>query len=112
MDSLPKSPLSEAISCARNQWAALMRFLSKHGDRRAAILYTLIRTFKRHGFNPWDYPRDYLYPNLDPPGQPHRRTAAAPLDGKLRRSQFERSIRHAGCRTPSAPVKTGKSVNE
>ena len=89
-DTLPKSPLGEAISYARNQWAALLRFLedgalkidnnaaenalrpiavgrknylfigSEHGGRRAAILYTLIRTCKRHGINPWEYLRDIL----------------------------------------------------
>ena len=89
-DTLPKSPLGLAIGYARNQWLALKRFLedgaleidnntsenalrpiaigrknflfvgSEHGGRRAAILYSLIRTCDRHGVNAWDYLRDVL----------------------------------------------------
>ena len=82
-DTLPKSPLGLAISYARNQWRALKRFVedgalepdnntaenalrpialgrkhylfigSEHGGRRAAILYSLIRTCERHQINAW-----------------------------------------------------------
>jgi transposase len=90
LDTLPKSPLGEAVTYALNQWAALMRFTengaleidnntaenalrpialgrknylfmgSDSGGRRAAILYTLIRTCERHGVNAWEYLRDVL----------------------------------------------------
>jgi transposase len=89
-DTLPKSPLGLAIGYVRNQWLALKRFLengaleidnntaenalrpialgrknylfvgSEHGGRRAAIIYSLIRTCERHGVNAWDYLRDVL----------------------------------------------------
>ena len=89
-DTLPKSPLGQAVGYARNQWRALNRFVedgaleidnntaenalrpialgrknylfvgSEHGGRRAAILYSLIRTCKRHGVNTWEYLRDVL----------------------------------------------------
>lgn len=87
---LPKSPMGEAIQYALAQWDALSRYLSdgklaidnnaaeqqmrpvavgrknwlfcgsdKGGDR-AAIIYSLIQTCKRHGINPFDYFRDVL----------------------------------------------------
>ena len=89
-DTLPKSPLALAIGYARNQWRALNRFIengaleadnnvgenalrpialgrknylfvgSEHGGRRAAILYSLIRTCERHHINAWEYLRDVL----------------------------------------------------
>ena len=89
-DTLPKSPLGLAISYARNQWQALNRYVengaleadnntaenalrpialgrknylfvgSEHGGRRAAILYSLIRTCERHQINAWEYLRDVL----------------------------------------------------
>ena len=89
-DTLPKSPLGLAIGYARNQWRALNRFIqngaleadnnagenalrpialgrknylfvgSEHGGRRAAILYSLIRTCERHQLNAWEYLRDVL----------------------------------------------------
>jgi transposase len=89
-DTLPKSPLGLAIGYARNQWRALNRFIengaleadnnaaenavrpialgrknylfvgSEHGGRRAAILYSLIRTCERHQVNAWEYLRDVL----------------------------------------------------
>ncbi|HEY3322790.1 MAG TPA: transposase domain-containing protein, partial [Planctomycetota bacterium] len=31
-----------------------------NGGRRAAVLYSLIRTCERHGVNPWEYLRDVL----------------------------------------------------
>ena len=33
---------------------------SEHGGRRAAILYSLIRTCERHRINAWEYLRDVL----------------------------------------------------
>lgn len=90
LDTLPKSPLGEAAKYARNQWTALNRFVedgmlepdnniaenalrpialgrknylfmgSDEGGRRAAILYTLIRTCERHGVNAWEYLKDVL----------------------------------------------------
>ena len=90
LDTLPKSPLGEAAKYARNQWTALNRFVengmleldnniaenalrpialgrknylfmgSDEGGRRAAILYTLIRTCERHGVNAWAYLKDVL----------------------------------------------------
>ncbi len=107
-DTLPKSPLSQAVNYALNQWTALTRFIedgeleadnnigenalrpiclgrknylfvgSDAGGRRAAILYTLIRTCERHGVNPWEYLRDVLIRvSTHPAGQidellPHR----------------------------------------
>ena len=89
-DTLPKSPLGQAIGYARNQWKALQRYVedgaleadnntaenalrpialgrknylfvgSEHGGRRAAILYSLIRTCERHRINAWEYLRDVL----------------------------------------------------
>ncbi|HEY3320584.1 MAG TPA: IS66 family transposase, partial [Planctomycetota bacterium] len=90
LDVLPKSPLGEAVTYALNQWTALLRFLENgeleidnntaenalrpialgrknflfvgndNGGRRAAVLYSLIRTCERHGVNPWEYLRDVL----------------------------------------------------
>lgn len=90
LDALPKSPLGEAVTYALNQWEALLRFTedgsleidnntaenalrpialgrknylfmgSDAGGRRAAILYSLIRTCERHGVNAWEYLRDVL----------------------------------------------------
>lgn len=89
-DTLPKSPLGLGLGYARNQWRALNRFVengaleadnnagenalrpialgrknylfvgSEHGGRRAAILYSLIRTCERHEINAWEYLRDVL----------------------------------------------------
>ena len=90
MDTLPKSPLGEAVSYTLKQWEALMRYTengvlecdnntaenalrpialgrknylfmgSDAGGHRAAILYSLIRTCQRHGVNAWAYLRDVL----------------------------------------------------
>jgi transposase len=90
LDTLPKSPLGEAAQYARNQWKALNEFTkdgalepdnniaenalrpialgrknylfmgSDEGGRRAAILYTLIRTCERHAVNAWAYLKDVL----------------------------------------------------
>lgn len=84
----PKSKIGEAIEYMRNQWAALRRYTtdgrfeidngrseralrpiavgrnnwlfagSDAGGRRAAILYTLVRTAKLHGVDPEAYLRD------------------------------------------------------
>jgi len=89
-DTLPKSPLGQAITYTRNQWKALKVFTqdgtleidnniaenalrpialgrknylfmgSDAGGKRAAILYTLIRTCERHGVNEWAYLKDVL----------------------------------------------------
>jgi len=90
LDTLPKSPLGQAVTYALNQWTALTRFTengmleidnniaenalrpialgrknylflgSDEGGRRAAIIYSLIRTCERHGVNAWEYLRDVL----------------------------------------------------
>jgi hypothetical protein len=90
MDILPKSALGEAFTYARNQWAALNRYVgdgdlaidnnaaeralrgiavgrknwlfagSDEGGRRAAILYSLIESAKRVGVNPEAYLKDLL----------------------------------------------------
>ena len=90
MAVLPKSPLGAAVTYALNQWAALLRFAENgeleidnntaenalrpialgrknylfvgndNGGRRAAILYSLIRTCERQGVNAWEYLRDVL----------------------------------------------------
>ena len=87
---LPKSPIGQAIGYALNQWTALNRYLhdgdlsidnnaaenalrvvalgrknwlfagSDAGGRRAAIIYSLIATCKRHGVEPFAYLRDVL----------------------------------------------------
>ena len=38
----------------------LFVFFNKPRDRRAAILYSLIRTCERHQINAWEYLRDVL----------------------------------------------------
>lgn len=111
-DTLPKSPLGLAIGYARNQWQALIRYVedgalevdnnaaenalrpiaigrknylfvgSEHGGRRAAIIYSLIRTCERHRVNPWEYLRDVLVRIATHPANqidsllPHRWTPA------------------------------------
>jgi transposase len=90
VDTLPKSPLGQALTYALNQWAALTRFVedgileadnnlgenalrpicvgrknylfvgSDAGGRRAAILYSLVRSCERHDVNAWEYLRDVL----------------------------------------------------
>ena len=87
---LPKSPLGEAIGYARGQWAELLPCLSNgdldldnnaserelrriaigrnnwqhlgsdDGGRRAAIIYSLLATCRKHGVNPYEYLRDVL----------------------------------------------------
>jgi transposase len=87
---LPKSPMGEAIRYARNNWAALKRYIdigylsidnnaaeralravaigrknylfagSDAGGQTAAIMYSLVSTCKRHGIDPWAYLRDAL----------------------------------------------------
>jgi hypothetical protein len=87
---LPKSPLGEAIGYTLDQWTALTRYLddgdldidnnaaeralrgvavgrknwlfagSDSGGRRAAILYSLIATCKRHRVEPFAYLRDII----------------------------------------------------
>lgn len=89
-DVLPKSPMGEAIQYALNQWDALERYTedgdlaidnntaeralrpvtigrknwvfcgSDKGGERAAILYSLIETCKRHHVEPFAYLRDIL----------------------------------------------------
>lgn len=87
---LPKSPIGEAVSYVRAQWAALTRYLedgdlaidnnaseralrrvvtgrnnwlfcgSDEGGRRAAILYSLVATCREHAINVWEYLKDIL----------------------------------------------------
>ncbi|MDR1611365.1 MAG: IS66 family transposase [Planctomycetota bacterium] len=87
---LPKSPLGEAMSYCRNNWAALtvyasdgelsidnnpaertlrpvavgrknyLFFGSDKGGETAAVLYGVIASAKRHGLDPWRYLRDLL----------------------------------------------------
>ena len=87
---LPKSPIAEAITYARNQWTALNRYCedgrldidnnaaeralrgvvlgrknylfvgSDEGGRRAAIHYSVVATCKRHDVDPFAYLRDVL----------------------------------------------------
>ncbi len=87
---LPKSALGQAVTYARNQWAALRRYTSdgrltidnnvsertlrlqaigrKNGQflgsveagPRAAILFTILAGAKRHHLEPWAYLRDVL----------------------------------------------------
>jgi hypothetical protein len=87
---LPKSPVGQAVSYARNQWQALMRFLengilevdnniservlrmvaigrknwmfagSDEGGRRAAVIYSLVASCKLIGIDPFAYLRDVL----------------------------------------------------
>jgi transposase len=88
--TLPQSPLGEAITYARNQWNELlpplsngelqidnnaserelrriaigrknwMAFGSDNGGRRAAIIYSLLASCRKHGVNPFEYLRDVL----------------------------------------------------
>jgi transposase len=90
LDTLPKSPLGQALTYALNQWTALTRFVengaleadnnlgenalrpiclgrknylfvgSDAGGRSAAILYSLVRSCERHRVNAFDYLRDIL----------------------------------------------------
>jgi transposase len=99
---LPKSPLGEAFTYARLQWQALRRYTedgdlaidnnraeralrtvavgrknwlfagSDEGGRRAAILYSLISSARRHGLDPFAYLRD-LFDRL--PTHPQTRLA-------------------------------------
>jgi len=87
---LPKSPIGEAVRYALEQWTALTRYLddghleidnnrteralravaigrnnwtfagSDEGGERAAILYSVIQSAKRHGLDPFAYLRDVL----------------------------------------------------
>ncbi len=87
---LPKSPIGQAISYTRSNWEALTRFLesgslaidnnaaerelrpvvigrknylfagSDAGGERAAIIYSLVATCKRHNVDPFVYLRDVL----------------------------------------------------
>jgi len=88
--ALPKSPIGDAIRYTLSNWAALKRYLddgrlkidnndsertlrsvvigrknwlfagSDEGGRRAAIIYSLVATCKRHGIDPFVYFRDVL----------------------------------------------------
>jgi transposase len=87
---LPKSPISEALTYARNQWQALLRYTTRGfleidnnaaeralravavgrknylffgsdvGGQTAAVWYSLVQTCKRLGIEPWRYLRDVL----------------------------------------------------
>jgi transposase len=87
---LPKSPIGEAIHYAVEQWTALCRYLedgrleidnnrteralrgvavgrrnwsfagSDEGGKRAAIIYSVIESARRHGLDPFAYLRDIL----------------------------------------------------
>src|SRR5262249_31011537 len=87
---LPKSPLGKAIQYALNQWTALGRYVEEgrraidnnvaeralrhvvkgrdnwtfagndEGGRRAAILFSVVMTCKRHAVDPFAYIRDAL----------------------------------------------------
>jgi transposase len=87
---LPKSPMGQAVSYALANWVALNRYTedgdlsidnnaaeralravavgrknylffgSDAGGKRAAIVYSLIASCKRHGIDPWAYLRDVL----------------------------------------------------
>jgi transposase len=99
--ALPKSTLGQAITYARNQWQALRRYTadgrltidnnaserrvraqaigrknwlfvgSEQAGPRAAVLYTILSSAKRHDLDTWTYLRDVLQrlsrgePNLD-----------------------------------------------
>ena len=88
--ALPKSPLGEALTYLRNQWAGLRRYLehgmlsidnnwaeraikpialgrrnwmvcaSEDGGHRAAVCYTLVNSCKLQGINPFTYLKDVL----------------------------------------------------
>lgn len=87
---LPKSPMGQAIAYTLSNWTALNRYLddgdldidnneaeralrrvaigrknwlfagSDEGGRRAAIIYSLISTCRRHEVNPFEYLRDVI----------------------------------------------------
>jgi hypothetical protein len=87
---LPKSALGKAITYARNQWQALRRYTddgrltidnnaserrvraqavgrknwlfvgSEEAGERAAVIYTIISSAKRHDLDIWSYLRDVL----------------------------------------------------
>jgi transposase len=87
---LPKSPMGEAVGYVLRQWAALVRYVedgdldidnneaeralrcvaigrknwlfagSNEGGRRAAILYSLVASCKRHRIDPFAYLRDVI----------------------------------------------------
>lgn len=87
---LPKSPVGQAVSYALSNWTALTRYLddgdldidnnaaeralrciaigrknwtflgSDRGGERAAVIYTLIASCRRHGVEPWAYLRDLI----------------------------------------------------
>ncbi|HET9831223.1 MAG TPA: transposase, partial [Vicinamibacterales bacterium] len=87
---LPKSPIGQAITYARRQWTALLRFTedgflnidnnaseralravavgrknwlfagSDSGGRTAAVLYTMTQTCRRHSLDPFVYLQDVL----------------------------------------------------
>ncbi len=110
---LPKSPIGEAVTYARNQWQALLRYLddgdlaidnnaaenalrgiaigrknylfigSERGGRAAAILYSLVRSAKRHDLDPFIYLRDLF---LRIPTHPNR------LIGQLLPDQWKLEI--------------------
>jgi hypothetical protein len=88
--ALPKSPLGQAVSYARNQWQALRRYTedgrltidnnvsertlrhqaigrknwlflgSRQAGPRAAVLFTILAGAKRHRIEPWVYLREIL----------------------------------------------------
>ncbi len=88
--NMPKSPLGEAVTYARNQWAALnvyvtdgalaidnniaeravkpyaigrknwLFFGSDHGGQRLAILSSFTATCQQFGLNPWTWLKDTL----------------------------------------------------
>jgi transposase len=88
--SLPKSPIRQAIDYACSNWAALCRYTedgdldidnnaaenavrgvaigrknylfygSDNGGRTAAVLYSMVRTCERHGIDPFEYLRDVI----------------------------------------------------
>ena len=88
--ALPKSPLGQAVSYARNQWRALRRYTedgrltidnnvsertlrhqaigrknwlflgSERAGPRAAVLFTILAGAKRHRIEPWTYLREIL----------------------------------------------------
>ena len=90
LDTLPKSPLGQAVHYCLRQWQALNRYLedgvlepdnnaaeralrsiaigrknwlfvgNENGGQRAAILFSLIGSCKRHGHDPFAYLRDVL----------------------------------------------------
>lgn len=114
---LPKSPVGEAVSYARNQWTALTRYVddgalaidnnvseralrkvvvgranwlfcgNDEGGRRAAILYTIVATCKEHGVDPWAYLSDVLA--RIPTHPDHRRAELLPRNWKAARSAIQ-----------------------